>query len=425
YNAHADKSPRTSAAARDSVIDDQARPSRRELGPVCYEKADETSMYVAGLSGSLCVCDCLREAVGCIIYSGIAAASVLTIGLGEGKKDSWFGTRSIGCRRVRCGSKIWTAVINGLSRRSRAREPCAHGPVCLQSNNQFNERSLFYSIGRYVRVKERQRLHTALEEVDTPNLNVIADDIVSNNDIDIAIGALNKYIRSVVKRCQRKVLADSDRRGLPADVRELIRVKIQPCTARTHTYLRHPNGRDHSQSQSLLGCGQSAQIRRVRGHACPQKPDNNLAFDDQERAEYIADSIELQSSLDPLNLEHVNRVENEVFRRSSLPPKDDLPLISADEVQKLIKELKSTKAPGLVGVNNKAIKCFFTLLMALLVAIFNAFVKKCHFPEAWKEDVIIGIPKLGKPRDFSTSYWPISLLSSLGKLFEKVFKSRQ
>ncbi|GBP95280.1 hypothetical protein EVAR_64663_1 [Eumeta japonica] len=33
------------------------------------------------------------------------------------------------------------------------------------------------------------------------------------------------------------------------------------------------------------------------------------------------------------DLEHVNRVENEVLRRSSLPPKDDLPSVSADEVQ--------------------------------------------------------------------------------------------
>ncbi|GBP53666.1 RNA-directed DNA polymerase from mobile element jockey [Eumeta japonica] len=70
-----------------------------------------------------------------------------------------------------------------------------------------------------------KRVSTALEEVDTPNLNVIPDDIVSNNDIDTAIGALTKHIRSVVKRCQRKVPANSDRRGLPADVRELIRAK--------------------------------------------------------------------------------------------------------------------------------------------------------------------------------------------------------
>ncbi|GBP62439.1 RNA-directed DNA polymerase from mobile element jockey [Eumeta japonica] len=157
-----------------------------------------------------------------------------------------------------------------------------------------------------------------------------------------------------------------------------------------------------------------------------KKPDNDLAFDDQEKAEYLADSIELQCSLNPAppDLEHVNRVENEVLRRSSLPPKDDLPSVSADEVQKLIRELKPRKAPGLDGVNNKAIKCFSAPLVALLVAIFNTCIQNCHFPEAWKEAVIIGIPKPGKPRDLPTSYRPISLLSGLGKLFEKVLKSR-
>ncbi|GBP21610.1 RNA-directed DNA polymerase from mobile element jockey [Eumeta japonica] len=139
-----------------------------------------------------------------------------------------------------------------------------------------------------------------------------------------------------------------------------------------------------------------------------------------------SDSIELQCSLNPAppDLEHVNRVENEVLRRSSLPPKDDLPSVSADEVQKLIKELKPRKAPGLDGVNNNAIKCFSAPLVALLVAFFNACIQNCHFPEAWKEAVIIGIPKPGKPRDLPTSYRPISLLSGLGKLFEKVLNSR-
>ncbi|GBP14943.1 hypothetical protein EVAR_6595_1 [Eumeta japonica] len=60
-----------------------------------------------------------------------------------------------------------------------------------------------------------KRVSTALEKVDTPNLNVIPDDIVSNNDIDTTTRALTKHIRSVVKRCQKKVPANSDRRGLP------------------------------------------------------------------------------------------------------------------------------------------------------------------------------------------------------------------
>ncbi|GBP16309.1 Probable RNA-directed DNA polymerase from transposon X-element [Eumeta japonica] len=43
---------------------------------------------------------------------------------------------------------------------------------------------------------------------------------------------------------------------------------------------------------------------------------------------------------------------------------------------------------------------------------------------AWKEGAIIGIPKPRKFRDLPTNYRPISLLSDLGKLFEKVFKTR-
>ncbi|GBP89887.1 hypothetical protein EVAR_61165_1 [Eumeta japonica] len=48
---------------------------------------------------------------------------------------------------------------------------------------------------------------------------------VSNNDIDTFIGALTKHIRIVVKRYQRKIPANLDRRRLPADVRELIKTK--------------------------------------------------------------------------------------------------------------------------------------------------------------------------------------------------------
>ncbi|GBP02276.1 Probable RNA-directed DNA polymerase from transposon BS [Eumeta japonica] len=98
-----------------------------------------------------------------------------------------------------------------------------------------------------------------------------------------------------------------------------------------------------------------------------KKPDNDLAFDDQEKAEYLADSIELQCSLNPAppDLEHVNRVENEVLRRSSLPPKDDLPSVSADEVQNS-SELKPRKAPGLDGPPERSRQIFEKVLKSRL-----------------------------------------------------------
>ncbi|GBP57943.1 hypothetical protein EVAR_40803_1 [Eumeta japonica] len=66
------------------------------------------------------------------------------------------------------------------------------------------------------------------------NLNVIPDDLVPNNDIDTGIGKLTNNIKIVIKKCQTKVPANSDRRGLAADVCKLIRPKMQRYAARTH-----------------------------------------------------------------------------------------------------------------------------------------------------------------------------------------------
>ncbi|GBP62571.1 hypothetical protein EVAR_47007_1 [Eumeta japonica] len=62
---------------------------------------------------------------------------------------------------------------------------------------------------------------------------------VYNNDIDTAIEALTKYVRTMVKPCQRKVPANSEYWGLPTDVCDLIRAKNEPCAARVHTL--HPS----------------------------------------------------------------------------------------------------------------------------------------------------------------------------------------
>ncbi|GBP89980.1 Probable RNA-directed DNA polymerase from transposon BS [Eumeta japonica] len=157
-----------------------------------------------------------------------------------------------------------------------------------------------------------------------------------------------------------------------------------------------------------------------------KRPDGSIALDDAEVAECIADSIETQCShaSPPHDTAHISRIEEEVLQKTSLEPKDDLTPVSLSEVQLLVRSLKTRKAPGLDGVSNKAIKCFPQQLLSLLVAIFNACLQNCYFPPAWKEAEVIGIHKPGKPRDLPASYRPISLLSGLAKLFERVLKTR-
>ncbi|GBP46907.1 Probable RNA-directed DNA polymerase from transposon BS [Eumeta japonica] len=297
-----------------------------------------------------------------------------------------------------------------------------------------------------------KRVSTALEEIDTPNLNSIPNDIASTDEIDFAIDALTNHVRTVVEESEREVPASSDRRKFPPDILEMIRAK-NAALRRASAY---PTPKYRSKARSLQR-EVKTRVRKFRNESWSdlmdeinpshkafwavtkalktegytpilplKKPDNSVAIDDAKVAEYLADSIETQCShaSPPHDIAHISRIEEEVFQKTSLEPKDDLASVSLSEVQTLVESLNTRKAPGLDGISNKAIKCFFIPLLSLLVAIFNACLKNCYFPPAWKEAEVIGIHKPGKQRDLPASYRPISLLSGLGKLFEKILKTR-
>ncbi|GBP10396.1 Probable RNA-directed DNA polymerase from transposon BS [Eumeta japonica] len=294
-----------------------------------------------------------------------------------------------------------------------------------------------------------KRVSTALEEIDTPNLNSILNDIASTHEIDFPIGALTNDIRTMVEESEREVPASSDRRKFPPDILELIRAKNAVFAPRERI--------SHSRVQIQSTSEVKVRVREFRNESWSdlmeeikpshkafwavtkalktegytpipplKKPDNSVAIDDTEIAECLADSIETQCShASPLHdIAHISRIEEEVLQKTSLEPKDDLAPVSLSEVQTLVKSLNTRKAPGLDGISNKAIKCFSIPLLSLLVAIFNACLKNCYFPPAWKEAEVIGIHKPGKPRDLPASYRPISLLSGLDKIFEKILKTR-
>ncbi|KAA5570540.1 reverse transcriptase family protein, partial [Pseudomonas aeruginosa] len=60
----------------------------------------------------------------------------------------------------------------------------------------------------------------------------------------------------------------------------------------------------------------------------------------------------------------------------------------------------------------------------MLATILNAAMTHCIFPAVWKEADVIGIHKPGKPRNETSSYRPISLLSTIGKIYERLLRKR-
>jgi hypothetical protein len=94
------------------------------------------------------------------------------------------------------------------------------------------------------------------------------------------------------------------------------------------------------------------------------------------------------------------------------------------EVQDAIRGVKVGKAPGPNGLPNRALEHLPQRAISPLVALFNAALLAQYFPTEWKLAPVISILKPGKDPSLPSSYRPISLLDTIGKLFEKTLLSR-
>ncbi|KAK2711144.1 hypothetical protein QYM36_012349, partial [Artemia franciscana] len=95
--------------------------------------------------------------------------------------------------------------------------------------------------------------------------------------------------------------------------------------------------------------------------------------------------------------------------------------INADVLKDAIDSLKAMKAPGPDGILNLVLKKNINVITPSFLKIINACLNLCYFPKEWKKANVIIILKKGKKNDGSPrSHRPSSLISNLGKVFEKV-----
>jgi hypothetical protein len=79
---------------------------------------------------------------------------------------------------------------------------------------------------------------------------------------------------------------------------------------------------------------------------------------------------------------------------------------------------------GCDGVPNILLKNIPWRAAVFLTYIFNSCLKLCYFPKEWRNATLIPIPKPGKDHSDPSNYRPISLLSSISKILERVILKR-
>ena len=97
-------------------------------------------------------------------------------------------------------------------------------------------------------------------------------------------------------------------------------------------------------------------------------------------------------------------------------------IVTMDNVINVIRTLKTNTAAGDDGVDNSTIKNLPKNAIKLLVDVYDICIQVGYFPDCWKRARIKMILKPGKPCEESSSYRPISLLSCVGKVLEKLIK---
>jgi hypothetical protein len=112
------------------------------------------------------------------------------------------------------------------------------------------------------------------------------------------------------------------------------------------------------------------------------------------------------------------------LRSYFMAPHNEHKLTNPVEVQKAIRGLKVSKAPDPNGIPNRDLKHLPQRAVSLLVLIFNVILFTHHLLTAWKHAPVISILKPGKDPALSSSYRPISLLDTTGKLFENILLAR-
>ena len=104
-----------------------------------------------------------------------------------------------------------------------------------------------------------------------------------------------------------------------------------------------------------------------------------------------------------------------------LPNAFRAPIITTAGVRKAIAKLKLNKSPGMDGISNEVVKALAPSLSYPLCLLFNLSFRKGKFPSAWKVAKITPIFKGKGSKATPGNYRPISLLSCISKLCERIF----
>ena len=169
---------------------------------------------------------------------------------------------------------------------------------------------------------------------------------------------------------------------------------------------------------------------------------NKVAKTNADKAQLFAESVERHFGIESNHFDsnHFDEVNKfiEDNHRYFYPPEDPddyrfdfgnehelVADVDAQTLIKLVKFLKRGKALGLDNIHNEVLRLGTTIsLYHHLARLFTSSIQLGYISTAWKIATLYMLLKPDKLPFLTISYRPISLISSIMKLFERVIEQR-
>ena len=133
---------------------------------------------------------------------------------------------------------------------------------------------------------------------------------------------------------------------------------------------------------------------------------------------YFVDKIsKLKENIDQSKVKNPLRkieekLENKNFQFSLKP-------VTVKTVTKIMKAMSKKKSKGNDGITQECLLLGTEVLAGPLTKIINTSIESGHFPDQWKEAIVVPILKKGNPKELK-NFWPVICLPAASKVLEKV-----
>ena len=167
--------------------------------------------------------------------------------------------------------------------------------------------------------------------------------------------------------------------------------------------------------------------KQPQKETCIEDNYGNLTKNGNETSTIFADYLEeiFKQTNDPsFDKTNFNRIKSKI-KNLFQSNEAEILLTSSDEIKLTIKEkVGHHGAPGKDKITNKALKHLPEIYFPLITDLFNSSIKLSYVPKAWKQALVVMIPKPQKNHSKKSNHRPISLLTTLSKLLERIILTR-